>query len=387
MDNHPIPQDVTGFQFKLVGNMTLKQFGYVATGVILAVVFYYMPLSAFLKYPLALVCALTGITIAFVPIEGRPMDFMAATFVNALIRPNQYIYQKVGGSLSFLEIPTHAIKVGPTTGQSSFQKPTSRASQKQEQLRTFLFDMPEAANNPIDQKESQFLTSLFSPSSKVNPQVLPTSSSLPIRADMPQKPIPSAMQQPPHLQSDEKIDVTNSVLEQSVQPSIQPISAVQTGPAVTPSINLTNQNVNQTQSATPGETQSNPQQISQAAPMFVQVSPTSASVPPAIAPTGLEVPNLITGFVKDSRGNVLSGILVEVKNKDGDSVRAFKTNALGQFASATQLPSGVYTIVFEDTKNQHAFDTVQIEMNGSILPALQIVSIDEREVLRRSLFA
>ncbi|EKD47460.1 MAG: hypothetical protein ACD_66C00049G0001, partial [uncultured bacterium] len=28
MEQHPVPQNVTGFQFKLIGDITLKQFAY-----------------------------------------------------------------------------------------------------------------------------------------------------------------------------------------------------------------------------------------------------------------------------------------------------------------------------------------------------------------------
>jgi len=49
MDNHPIPQDITGFEFKLIGNMTLKQFAYVAGGAIIGLVFYALPILLLLK--------------------------------------------------------------------------------------------------------------------------------------------------------------------------------------------------------------------------------------------------------------------------------------------------------------------------------------------------
>ena len=49
MENHPIPQDVTGFQFRLIGSMTVKQFGYLSAGVIAAVIVFYMPIFILLK--------------------------------------------------------------------------------------------------------------------------------------------------------------------------------------------------------------------------------------------------------------------------------------------------------------------------------------------------
>src|SRR5579862_7327719 len=108
MDQHPIPQDVTGFQFKLIGTMTVKQFGYVASGVIMAVILYYLPLqsaiSILLKVILIPLFGASGVIIAFVPLEGRPIDVMATNFVKALFSPNQYIYHRQGKRLSFSTI-------------------------------------------------------------------------------------------------------------------------------------------------------------------------------------------------------------------------------------------------------------------------------------------
>ena len=36
MKQHPIPQDITGYKFHLIGAMTLKQFAEVAVGAIIA---------------------------------------------------------------------------------------------------------------------------------------------------------------------------------------------------------------------------------------------------------------------------------------------------------------------------------------------------------------
>jgi peptidoglycan hydrolase-like protein with peptidoglycan-binding domain len=103
-------------------------------------------------------------------------------------------------------------------------------------------------------------------------------------------------------------------------------------------------------------------------------------------PTAPEFPNVVTGIIKDPRGNPLQNILVEVKDSQGNAVRAFKTNALGQFASATPLVNGEYTIGFEDPREQNKFDTVAFKATGEIILPIEIISVDTREELRRSLF-
>ncbi|KKR71389.1 MAG: hypothetical protein UU15_C0053G0004 [Candidatus Levybacteria bacterium GW2011_GWC2_40_7] len=122
-----------------------------------------------------------------------------------------------------------------------------------------------------------------------------------------------------------------------------------------------------------------------------QVSKTIRTVSPggeksAGLPETPEVPNIVTGIIKDPRGNPLSNILVEVKDNAGNPVRAFKTNGLGHFASATPLVNGSYTIEFEDPKGANRFDIVSFSVEGSIILPLEIISTDTREELRRELF-
>src|SRR5450759_1562285 len=95
MDNHPIPQDITGFEFKLIGNMTLKQFAYVAGGSIIGLAFYASPVFFLIKIVLVLVSIGAGVAFAFVPFEGRPMDLMVKNFIKAVLNPTQYAYQKL----------------------------------------------------------------------------------------------------------------------------------------------------------------------------------------------------------------------------------------------------------------------------------------------------
>src|SRR5258708_2691365 len=94
MDNHPIPQDVTHFQFKLIGEMTVKQFAFLAAGAVIAWITFALPIFFLIKFPLMLIFFGTGAIFAFIPIEGRPTDLMLSYFMRALFTPNQYIFQR-----------------------------------------------------------------------------------------------------------------------------------------------------------------------------------------------------------------------------------------------------------------------------------------------------
>lgn len=288
MDNHPIPQDVTGFQFKLIGNLTVKQFAYLATGVVLAWALYQLPVNIFLKFPFCALSAILGIGLAFIPVSGRPMDVMIGNYIKALLRPTQFIYQKIGGQIYLPDkAPLAAVK-------NLRQYANTLNPFPKDQLKTYLESLNTAPALNIAQ---------------ANPQ--------PIAAAQPDVPM---------------------------QPQI---FRGQTKTTLFAPRTLNRQN---------------------------DVSSASES------------PNLITGITKDARGNALPSILVEVKDKDGNPIRAFRTNEFGRFASATPLTNGTYTIEFEDPKAQNKFEKIIINVTGQIIPPIEIISIDTREELRRSLF-
>ncbi|MBU1032000.1 carboxypeptidase-like regulatory domain-containing protein, partial [Patescibacteria group bacterium] len=88
-------------------------------------------------------------------------------------------------------------------------------------------------------------------------------------------------------------------------------------------------------------------------------------------------PNVINGIVKDRTGSYLEGVVAVIYDKEGLPVRALKTNKLGQFTGSTPLHNGTYTLELE--KDNFIFDVLQIELAGSILPPLQIIT---KEVAR-----
>src|SRR5258708_5692511 len=176
MDQHPIPQDVTGFQFKLIGTMTVKQFGYVASGVVMAVILYYLPLnSAFgilLKVLLVPLFGASGVIIAFVPLEGRPIDVMSTNFVKALFSPNQYIYHRQGRKLSF---STVTVTKAPVSKKPQGKNPnhltntTDHHNEKEEKLQALLLSSHNQTNNDLDKKETAFLNTLSLPTAQSAP--------------------------------------------------------------------------------------------------------------------------------------------------------------------------------------------------------------------------
>lgn len=331
MENHPIPQDITGFQFKLVGNMTVRQFIYLAIGVVIAAfVFFILPIPFIIRAPVALISVSIGAAFAFIPVGGRPMDTMVANFFKALFAPTQYIYQKTGGDLS--------------QAQKNAENQVSASSVSSVQTQT------------------------------------PPHPVLP-----PPPPILSLEDEKPEQTKPQESDLSTEALvkEESTNTDIHTLLAQTQLQKEALEKEIENLKIQLNSQKQPLEAQFVPPQP---APPPSQNQPILAARQAAGLPIP-ESPNLITGMVNDPRGNPLQGILVEMKDEEGNPVRAFKTNGLGQFAAATSLANGKYILVFEDPKGANKFDALQIEADGNPIPPVQITSVDPREELRRQLFA
>lgn len=83
--------------------------------------------------------------------------------------------------------------------------------------------------------------------------------------------------------------------------------------------------------------------------------------------------NLVEGFVKNTQGVGLEGVVLIIKNEKEEPVRALKTDSLGHFAISTPLINGVYTIETDKTnKTDLAFDIIKITAQGRVLEQLEI---------------
>ncbi|MDE2591217.1 MAG: PrgI family protein, partial [Patescibacteria group bacterium] len=122
IEGHPIPQDITGFQFRIIGDLTIKQFGYLAVGLVLGWVFFSIPMPIIIKVPLAVLVAGTGIIFAFVPIQGRPADTMLLLFIRAVLNANEYTYKKQQA-----ETPASSQATTPTAHPDHASTPTPAA--------------------------------------------------------------------------------------------------------------------------------------------------------------------------------------------------------------------------------------------------------------------
>jgi len=268
MEQHPIPQQISSYEFRLVGDMTLKQFLKLAGGVLMAYLVYNSNLLLILRFPAALIFLLLGIGMAFFPINEKPLEFWLITFLKAIYSPTIYIWKK------------------PLFRQSASKPPPPKTVKQvirpQVQSKVLVKSAPLSTPTTVTPKTKR---------GGVASQTPPSSPGVKI-AEMikhaPRKPRSSA---PPDF------------LEDSL---------------------------------------------------------------PA-APT---IPNIINGLVVDEKKRILEGVIVEIQDVENNPIRAMRTNALGQFQTATPLPNGKYFILAE--KEPYHFDIIKIEAGGKIILPLKI---------------
>ncbi len=406
MENHPIPQDVTGFKFKLIGSVTVKQFLYLLGFGILATIVFVMPLSMFVKYPLMLLFAGIGASLAFVPIEGRPMDVMIMNFAKVIPSENRYIYRKRGANLASYEFLKFTVQKAQTPAQAA--QAESHMS-PQDEKRKILLGRLRNTSYRADENELSILKNIKSvfEEGANNVQKLPDNPKIAIVT--------------PHVIEEQKIKPVDVVTQESAEPEVKstPLDAktieheleeakkmIATEPEkkvdleekikelegllqqATADKDSLSKKVVEYESAntkkdenvfspTKGEEQQETQSVK-----FVPPSATLNAGFPSIP----DVPNIVMGIVKDPRGKTLPNVLVEVVDGNGLPVRAFKTNSLGQFASATPLQNGTYKMYFDDPTKQHEFEIIEIKIGGDIFQPIEVTSVDSREKLRRELF-
>jgi len=252
MEQHPVPQPITSYEFRLVGDMTIKQFGKLAAGIILALIVYAIDPPALLKWFLIALFGGLGAIMAFVPFEGRPVDIWIIAFFKRIYSPTQYLWkQKLSAASSF----TQPQKPLPTISS----QPTPQISKT------------EVQSQP------------------------PPPTPLPVKINIP-PPLPG--------RKDKKVEAKFT---------------------------------------------------------FDVVVPATPSLP-----------NLTVGYVRDKEGKLIEGAILEIRDSSDNPVRAFKTNKLGQFLSATPLHNGDYEI--ETSKEGFDFDIIKINLEGKILSPIEIVS-------------
>jgi hypothetical protein len=329
MDQHPVPQNISSYEFRLVGDMTLKQFFQLAGGAAAGFLIYSMPLPLLIKWPLIGICVFMGIMLAFVPVSGRPFSQWLLAFFRAIYSPTQYAWQA-------------APEIEPVTVEPVIATTTP------------------AKQNPLDMLETQIfsrVTQLFNQSHTAPVATTPTVASPvpPVVAPQPEVPVRVIQAVP--------VEETRTTQVSQVS-TLKPSTPVQVEiPANSPPA----------VAAQPTA----PQPVVPTTPVRLtpQIghTPVSGTAPVATSTTitPSTYPNIIVGMVVNSTGQSVEGAILEISDaRTGIPARALKSNKLGQFQTATPLAAGQYTILVE--KDGLTFNPLSLTMENKIMQPLLI---------------
>lgn len=160
MEQHPVPRNITGFQFKLIGSMTVKQFLYLAGGVVSGyLLFRFLPLPGILSVMIGLTFAGGGAALAFLPIQGRPLDTWVSAYFKSVFAPTQFVWQKDNNPPPIMAKPA---KIKAKSSKQEEAEASSKVSQKQladveQKLNQYLAQVGDQPHQALDKQENKAL--------------------------------------------------------------------------------------------------------------------------------------------------------------------------------------------------------------------------------------
>lgn len=321
MEQHPIPTNVSSYQFKLVGDMTLKQFFQLAGGLLVGILFYSSPLLAIIKWPLAILSGLLGVGLAFLPLEERPLERWIFAFFRAIYSPTLFAW-KLGSSPSNLFQPEPAGTPAEPQQDAALKDYLSKNNQA-----------PTPLGN-LDKAESGFLSKL---SGLINNLAVPTPK--PEEQAPPPQPAPTA---PAEL----KIPETPAVQVAQTQ---HHIVVEETAPQVT-----------QTSAPVQQVVAGNEMISTHQAIFSVDAAPPSPSI----------YPNVVVGQIVDQDRRIVEGAIMEIRDSAGRPIRALRSNKAGHFITVTQLDNGHYEIITE--KDGYEFTPISFDATGTLISPILV---------------
>jgi len=345
-ESHPVPQNISSYQFRLVGDMTLKQFLEIAAGVGIALIFHTSGLPFFVRWPAIIVSVLTGAAFAFLPISGRPFEVWVVAFFRSIYTPTLFYWKRTDRQFFAPE---------PTDGQEAY--PETLVEQAAESEGPELSKFNEFLAN-LENEEKTFLTrigSLFRTQTQTVPAVQVVASGAlvdgtgagNVAADTQVRTGEQAATQGVEIPRSEPVTIEHD------RPPGQPILVSPPAPETRPA------------EATPAPEPLAPRPLyGQAAPQPPQEAPSGA------LPAPPEQANVVVGQILTPQGEIIEGAILEITDKEGRPLRALKSNNVGHFRIVTPLVNGTYRM--ETEKEGYEFDPLEFEARGEIITPILI---------------
>ena len=348
MEQHPIPQQISSYQFKLVGDMTLKQFFQVAGGVVVSLIFYSTPLHPIIKWPIILFSAGLGAAMAFLPFQERPLEKWIIAFFRSIYSPTLYTWKKTEKPPVFYTEEAVVPAITAVPASNSTQTTDKNTTNLEEAEKSFLSKIGGLWNVSATPANTPAQPSVVQPQ-KANTPVVPNTSFAPPIINQASNPEPTktAPPVPTPLSVPQQVPtvITKSAPKLIIQESA-PLNAPQT--EIT---NIEGQKIEEKEITS----------------STVEFSVDAAPPSPPIAV------NTIVGQVMDTDRKIVEGAILEIKDSAGRPVRALKSNKAGHFIIVTPLANGKYEVTIE--KEGFKFEPVSFDAKGDMIPPIAIKGV------------
>lgn len=364
MQQHPIPQHVTGYKFHLIGDMTLKQFLELAAGIVTAWIIFSSNINFLIKWTLGPLTAFLGFALAFIPLEDRPLDQWIINFFKAIYKPTQFIFQAKPKKLAiFTQTQTK-----PQADQVDLPPP--------HQLEDYLQTLPATPASTFDQAESKYLdhiSNLFGalgvPAKKILTKKLPDTPIIksPVKGVRVRKLMKPQMCLLPHAAIYKAPVETKqaSMPSKVIKASTNGLGANAVPKPTKIKSTPTNSGLANAKSTAKSLTDPAP-----ACPVNTGRMQEPTFAKDVILPQTPDKPNLLAGITLDKAGKIIGSVILEIRDSKNHPVRALKSNKLGQFFISTPLPDGIYQIQAEHS--DHRFAIMKLEAKNEVIPPLKI---------------
>ena len=393
---HPVPQHIAAFEFKLIGDLTLKQFLFAGVGVAVCYAAWISNLSFLTKWATIILAGSLGLGTAFFPIQDRTLDRWLLSFIATLFSPTQRVWRKEPLAPEYLRedysqfLTSQVLSLTPLQGRS--------------QLKQYLEDAPQKEVGFGEEEEEKFIEKLnfdfpLPPITPITPKLAPTPkppqpSPLPppevggtIRVQPILRPKPLSERKlpaPPFAKASEGPRPTVKELIREVkkpQMGIQQLEKQnvelknrleQAEQQLKSLLTLKEERVKDEAYRTRLlEQEKEVRQLTERQKTAQRKISTITGEEEKEEALSIEkqLPNVVSGVVKNKEGKLLEGVVVIIKDRDADPARALKTDRLGRFAIATPLENGDYTV--EISGRGDSFDIMKVVIDGFVLPPLE----------------
>ena len=387
---HAVPQHIAAFEFKLIGDLTLKQFLFAGVGIAVAYAAWISNLSFLVKWSTIILAGGLGLGVAFFPIQDRTLDQWLLSFIAALFSPTQRVWRKEPLAPEYLRedysqfLTSQVLSLTPLQGRRKLKQylegvregESLSESDEREFIEKLNFDLPVEGVTPTP-PPPPIEPPKVEPPPPIKPPPPKVEGTIKVKRDL--RPLPERkLPAPPFAKASEGPRPTVKKLVREVKKERRGIQELEKQ-----NVELKNrleQANRQLKSLTElkekfaKDERYRARLLEQEKEVHKLVKRQETTQKEISKIKGVKEekkvsPNLISGTVKDRQGKLLENLVIIIKDQDGDPVRALKTDRLGQFTIATPLENGSYTV--EVSGRGESFGIMKVVIDGAVLPPLE----------------